>query len=44
MFSSDRRSTVRINKERLKAATEAADRAEAGAAKGDDGAELSPID
>ena len=36
MLPSERRSTVRVNKERLKAAMEAADRAEAGAASEDD--------
>ena len=35
MFQSERRSTVRVNKERLKAAMEAADRAEAGATSED---------
>ena len=36
MLPSERRSTVRVNKERLKAAMEAADRAEAGASGGED--------
>ena len=35
MLPSERRSTVRVNKERLKAAMEAADRAEAGVASKD---------
>ena len=35
MQTTERRSTMRVNKERLKAAMEAADRAEAGAAKDD---------
>ena len=36
MLPTERRSTMRVNKERLKAAMEAADRAEAGAASGED--------